>query len=123
MNLNHDSNYVPRPGLLRKAVNFAEAVIKHVANGMPEADDETYYARLGVCEKCPFRGEGWTCNACGCKLLIKARWSDMDCPICARCGRLDREHPVDGCEGFVSKWQKESQPDGQNPSGQRRCCG
>lgn len=118
----HQPCPVHGPNLIDQAVGFGKAVVDHVMAGMPEVDDETYYARLGECEKCPLRAAGWKCKGCGCELLVKARWAEQRCPLCVRCERLRDQHsPGDGCEGFLAKWERERPGAVKTPG--RSCCG
>lgn len=71
---------IQAPDLLTKAVNFASAVVTHVAAGMPTASPELKAARLAVCEPCDQRLPGGTCVGCGCNLDLKASWEDQECP-------------------------------------------
>ena len=72
------------PGLVRRAVNFGKAVVRHAANGMQQVDQATYDARLALCTQCP------SCDIarlvclqpdCGCALSVKARWASERCPV------------------------------------------
>jgi hypothetical protein len=93
---------VPKPGLVRMALNLAGAVKDHVLAGMPKVDDGTYEQRRGVCAACP-NLDGESCGACGCDLGIKARWADQSCPVCERCGNVQWKHPPE-CGAFAPKW-------------------
>ena len=44
------------PNLLRKAANFGQAVVKHVADGGKHVSDEVYLARLSVCANVTVHG-------------------------------------------------------------------
>lgn len=67
----------------RKAMNYALAVVRHVADGMAAAAEADYEARLDVCRTCELRTEGWECRHpnCGCRLERKAAWRSESCPI------------------------------------------
>tara|TARA_B100001094_G_C18196390_1_gene811671 strand:+ start:13047 stop:13466 length:420 start_codon:yes stop_codon:yes gene_type:complete len=67
------------PSLFTKALNLGEALANHVADGMSKVTKDQMAARLGICERCPFRSEG-TCTKCGCVLSVKAGWKTSDCP-------------------------------------------
>lgn len=67
------------PGLLKKAMNFGEALVDHVADGMTKVTKLQLSSRLAVCAKCPFN-VGGTCNKCGCIISTKAQWRSADCP-------------------------------------------
>ncbi len=72
------------PGLLQKAVNFGNALVGHVAAGLPTVDDATAEARLVTCRGCDwFDTAHVSCRhqGCGCVLEIKTRWADQKCPI------------------------------------------
>lgn len=73
------------PGLLRRAVNFAGAVVTHFAAGFPTATPEQQAARLAICRtnECGFYAEGDRClhSACGCYLQVKVGMADQGCPI------------------------------------------
>lgn len=72
---------VEAPRLITRVVNFAGAVVSHVAAGLPTLGPEAVAARLAVCEApCPQRLPDGVCAGCGCHLREKARWADMDCP-------------------------------------------
>jgi hypothetical protein len=69
------------PGLLAKAASFAGAVVHHVAAACPKADADELRRRLAICEDCPkFNAMHRSCALCGCKMDVKASWSDMRCP-------------------------------------------
>jgi hypothetical protein len=68
------------PGVFRKAANFAGAVARHVAAGMPVLGEEATAARLAVCEACEHK-RGDSCGLCGCRLSWKARMENEHCPI------------------------------------------
>ena len=68
------------PGLFKKAANLGEALIQHAMNGFENVPDEVRKIRLEICEACEEFTEQRSCNACGCYMDIKARWSAMKCP-------------------------------------------
>lgn len=70
----------PRPSLARQARNFTRSVVRHVAAGMPKADEATKAARLAVCRECDQCQEG-RCGACGCWLAVKAAMALETCPL------------------------------------------
>jgi hypothetical protein len=82
-----------QPSLLKKAVNFSRAVVRHAISGGATVNDANYEARLAVCaaceEYCDKSVEGWRClhPDCGCRLHEgesmpgKARWATQDCPV------------------------------------------
>ncbi|MHC5538779.1 hypothetical protein ACYOEI_11205 [Singulisphaera rosea] len=73
------------PSLGRKVVNFAKALVEHVAAGMPEVDDAIYETRLTTCQGCSLNlgDEPLTCShpTCGCPMRRKAWWAEQACPI------------------------------------------
>lgn len=53
---------------------------------MGQKDVEDLYAkRIKICRGCPHLESGFlktdTCGLCGCKLPLKARMSDAECPL------------------------------------------
>src|SRR4051812_30102440 len=80
---NIDLPNVPKeqPSLLKKAVNFGEALIKHASRGFPIVSDEEFNRRMGICRECPFfNSTKISCSKCGCGLETKARWKEQICP-------------------------------------------
>jgi hypothetical protein len=72
------------PGLVRKAANFAVAVMRHVAAGRPAASTEEVARRKAVCESCEYLSpDGLVCrhSGCGCVLATKVAWAEQQCPI------------------------------------------
>lgn len=70
------------PGLITQAMNFAQALGTHISNGAPTVDDETFNKRIDLCLACPnVIGNAEKCRVCGCRLITKARWADMRCPL------------------------------------------
>lgn len=77
------------PTLLKKAANFATALIKHTADGLERLPEDQYLERLSVCQG---TGDTSPCEAfhpetaicrdwrCGCSLRKKAHWRSEDCP-------------------------------------------
>ena len=81
-----DENRVPvvmqqseSPSLLKKALNFGEAITKHVGDGLTTVDPNELSARLTICNKC-IHNQAGTCNKCGCILTTKAKWRTSTCP-------------------------------------------
>jgi hypothetical protein len=77
------------PTLLKKAVNFSNAVIKHVSDGFERLSEDQYLVRLSVCEgddskpACAvYNSEKTQCRdwSCGCSIKKKAYWRSEDCP-------------------------------------------
>jgi len=67
------------PSLLKKALNFGEALVDHVADGLTTVTSMQLSSRLAVCNKCPFNNEG-SCMKCGCVIATKAKWRSSSCP-------------------------------------------
>tara|TARA_R100000406_G_scaffold88393_1_gene73708 strand:- start:531 stop:875 length:345 start_codon:yes stop_codon:yes gene_type:complete len=67
------------PSLVQKALNFGEAIVEHVADGMTKVSKNELSARLTICGKCVHNING-TCNQCGCILTTKASWRSSECP-------------------------------------------
>ncbi len=71
---------------VRRAGNFATAVVQHVAAGSPPATPELKAARLTVCSTCDQKvsdpaGDWCRHRKCGCYLETKAGWADQSCPL------------------------------------------
>lgn len=80
------------PNILKRAVNFAGAAIKHVAAGLPQCTDDEVKERYDICTKneCGFFNKEWSVCAhtkCGCFIrergifMDKLRWADSECPV------------------------------------------
>jgi len=72
------------PGLARRAWNFGQAVVRHVADGGREVDAATVESRLAICRACPECDiEHLVCRhkSCGCFLQTKACWQSEKCPL------------------------------------------
>ena len=68
------------PGLLRRAANFAGALGRAVAAGLPLVTQEQQAARLEVCKGCQ-EYSGLQCRQCGCVASLKAMLGTEDCPL------------------------------------------
>jgi Family of unknown function (DUF6171) len=69
------------PPLWEQAASAVGAAVTFVASGFATVDDETYTARLAVCNDCPdFAGDADRCRICGCSMRLKARAAAMRCP-------------------------------------------
>jgi hypothetical protein len=82
------------PSLIRKAANFAKAVVTHVTAGMPKTPEPEIARRITICEAClpsgdesappgffdPVKRECTHPN-CGCNMNRKAAWLTQHCPI------------------------------------------
>jgi hypothetical protein len=67
------------PSLARQALNFAGAVARHVAHGMPTVDDAEKARRLAICRECEHFDAG-RCRLCGCFMAIKSAMALEKCP-------------------------------------------
>ncbi len=67
-----------------QAIQFAEALSKHVGGGMKLVPEGVYRQRLSVCATCEFFRDNH-CLQCGCRMggdvLAKARWASEQCPL------------------------------------------
>ena len=78
------NNGSSEPGMMRKAFNFTKAVARHVTNGSKHVDEETYNARLSICQECEMCDTTrMVCKhkSCGCTLKVKALWDSEHCPL------------------------------------------
>jgi len=72
--------------LIQKAINLGQAVIQHVAAGMPTVTDEQHAARMAVCQGTPGLApkcdhlQGTSCNLCSCYITLKAKMAMQKCP-------------------------------------------
>lgn len=78
----------PKPGLLRKALNFGQALLSHVVTGGKHVTKEQQEARLAICRSCVGVGGYYdeakdTCQhpKCGCLMKRKSSWKGSKCPI------------------------------------------
>lgn len=70
------------PGLLRKARNFAGAMVSAAADGFHRAPQSVIDARLAVCGECDRRDPANnSCLECGCNLAYKPTMLAWDCPL------------------------------------------
>lgn len=79
---------IQEPGLIRKAANFAVAVVSDLANGRARRDEADRERIMGICRACePYFRETSAGNGrcvhlgCGCSLADKAAWESEQCPI------------------------------------------
>lgn len=68
------------PSLLKKAVNFTWAIVKHMATGLAKVTDEAYEERLKTCASCDKLTAARDCSLCGCPVDLKASWQSESCP-------------------------------------------
>lgn len=74
-------NGVLKPSVWKHAKTFVVAVAKHAAAGFKVVPLEVFEARMSECSKCPnYDAAGDSCRLCGCKLQLKARWVEQQCP-------------------------------------------
>jgi len=63
----------------KKVINFAGALVKHIANGLRNVSEEEQKRRLEICNSCPLLLNG-ECSLCGCPVEEKTKWESEDCP-------------------------------------------
>ena len=72
-------------GILEKASNLTQSLIKHAANGFISASIPIQQERLNICKQCDkydnLNPENPTCKECGCYLNIKTAWASESCPL------------------------------------------
>lgn len=79
-------NSVSHPSVLKKAINFVAATVKHVAAGAPSASEEEVARRFAICQGCEHY-DGKACAKCGCPIsavkgsVSKLSWADQSCPV------------------------------------------
>ena len=79
--LSRDERDKPQlPGKIEMAANFAQAVAKHVADGVTKVNQPTLERRLEICTACEYRKDD-RCSVCGCYLAEKAAWRTSECPL------------------------------------------
>jgi hypothetical protein len=73
--------------VIRKAINFTKAAVKHVRKGRPKATEAQVAERFAICEKCDYLNpDEMTCKKCGCGIksvvgpFSKLAWADSHCP-------------------------------------------
>ncbi len=62
------------------ASNFAQAIAKHVADGVTKVDQTILQHRLGICTICEHRNDGRR-SVCGCYLSEKVAWRTSEYPM------------------------------------------
>jgi len=75
---------VQSPGLLQRAANLGQALVRHAADGLQTVGDATYEHRLATCRQCELCDLArMVCRHtdCGCWLTVKARWASETCPV------------------------------------------
>lgn len=83
-----------RPGILRRALNFARAIGRHARDRFRKCSRAQIAGRLAICQACE-HFTGSACAQCGCPagssqgFLNKLAWKSEACPI-GRWPRLDR---------------------------------
>lgn len=73
-------NLIKSPSLLKKAVKFTWAIVKHMATGLAKVTDEAYEERLKICAGCDKLTAARDCSLCGCPVDLKASWQSESCP-------------------------------------------
>jgi len=74
------------PSFAEKIMNFANATIGHIKEGMPQCTQEQIIERHNICVGCEFFKDD-TCSKCGCPLIrnkqfvSKLAWADQECPV------------------------------------------
>ncbi len=68
------------PSLLKQAGNFAGALARHVAAGLPQASEEEKGRRMALCLACEHWQDG-RCTRCGCFVAAKTAWAREKCPV------------------------------------------
>ncbi len=65
-----------------KIIRFLHAFGKHIISGNVDVDNLTYRKRLKTCFSCDELDtkKTPTCKVCGCKVLLKAKWKEQNCP-------------------------------------------
>lgn len=79
------------PGVIRTAMNFGKAIVRHTLSGGRKVSDEVYEQRLAICRTCPScELSTMRCRevSCGCWLSVKGRWASEECPL-GRWPRVD----------------------------------
>ena len=72
------------PGLMKRGMNFAQASVRHMADGMNQATEVVFEQRLAICRECELcETTMMICRhpKCGCYLQIKASWRSQACPL------------------------------------------
>lgn len=75
------------PGMLQRAMNFAQAAAVHVVTGLDTVSAEQRAERLAICKACPlYNGNICTHSKCGCGIseqatfIDKLNWASSTCP-------------------------------------------
>ncbi len=68
------------PSLWEQAKNLATSLAKHAADGFKHVSQEELLRRIEICNQCD-QLDGQRCAACGCFLLLKAKWASEVCPL------------------------------------------
>jgi hypothetical protein len=58
---------------------FASAMLRWAAEGLPVVDSKTHGQRTGTCDGCPFR-KNFYCGECKCVYYLKAKLATETCP-------------------------------------------
>ena len=74
----NDDDVKEEPGIIRKGMNYARALMKHQAAGAPLVNQRVFELRMAECIVCPDRAHD-ACSACGCPLAKKLTWATEGC--------------------------------------------
>ncbi len=78
----HRLSWAGPAGVAARARNFLAASAGHLLAGLPVLTDEEYGLRMDACRSCDaFEAAADSCKVCGCRLSVKARWAEQDCPL------------------------------------------
>lgn len=76
---------VQTPSIMSQAKSFYKATKEHVKSGCKNVSPELLAERNKICDDCGLIGtkeDGWMenrCKACGCYMLVKAKWATEHC--------------------------------------------
>jgi len=66
--------------LLRKAIDFWHALLRHIRNYLRRVSRKEKKRRMEICSRCEHYRDG-SCAICGCNLKIKTSWQMEKCPL------------------------------------------
>ena len=70
------------PPLLEQATNLATSLVKHATSGFQHVAQNEFLQRIEACNQCDqFDSKSQRCAACGCFLVVKAKWASEECPL------------------------------------------
>lgn len=80
-----DDELLSAPPLAKQARSFVRAMASHARSGLKNADKEMILKRQEICRSCEQLGKDGAmknrCHACGCFMLVKARWQTSKCTL------------------------------------------